>query len=515
MRNAENIVLAPHRGEHAGISLWLDEQIWGHRLWDAQTPWLVFLEFLNVAEGSHRQGKLFTENTDHGPVPYRPYRRMFLRNILFNNDKITEIDERHPDSSTAWQLWLQWMTDHAQEVTPRDFSYLKAHFHSFRDFARLVALLRSSNVENETNKRWTSRFVFPFGANGLYVDLNLDGSREYINFGRTGELLYLMLCRSAHVDALKPHFERMFATNNTWNRLLTILQPETDDDNDRPGSPSYLPYKRHPRFDQLAEDWLTISNLNFPRQDAFSYLVTLGALHVLLYQLAVAAEVAGSPLPHLLCEVVAPRKTLVRERSSENFQQNNLLTEQAIRAFIKVQIEESEEWRSAISSSLTEQEAFARCKQLLSDRLWWSDEYEGLPNPNALLEDLRSVALKRHRQHAANVHRSLGRHLGLISKRGTNKLRYAPTDGLFRALVVANVVDRMELGEFLARLYLRYGFVFGDKEAEIVTDGADFDKKAFQANSRRLEQRLSSLGMLKRLSDSCAYVENPLRRSGR
>ena len=67
----------------------------------------------------------------------------------------------------------------------------------------------------------------------------------------------------------------------------------------------------------------------------------------------------------------------------------------------------------------------------------------------------------------------------------------------------------MELSEFLERLFTRYGLVFGEREAEQVLSKEDFDKKSFQANARRLEQRLSSLGMLRRLSDSCAYVENP------
>ena len=43
-------------------------------------------------------------------------------------------------------------------------------------------------------------------------------------------------------------------------------------------------------------------------------------------------------------------------------------------------------------------------------------------------------------------------------------------------------------------------------------DHSDFEKKAFQTNSHRLEQRLASLGMLRRLSDACAYVQNPLAR---
>jgi hypothetical protein len=127
-----------------------------------------------------------------------------------------------------------------------------------------------------------------------------------------------------------------------------------------------------------------------------------------------------------------------------------------------------------------------------------------------LLSELKSAALKRHRQHVANVHRNYGKNVGLVSKRGTNKLRYAPTDSLLKTLLLANVERRMELGEFLQRLFDRYGFVFGDREAERVLGREDFDKKPFQANARRLEQRLVSLGMLRRLSDSCAYVENPL-----
>jgi hypothetical protein len=63
----------------------------------------------------------------------------------------------------------------------------------------------------------------------------------------------------------------------------------------------------------------------------------------------------------------------------------------------------------------------------------------------------------------------------------------------------------------LEKLFQRYGLLLGDKEAEQVLAPGDFDKKAFQANSRRFEQRLDSLGVLKRLSDSCAYVINPYR----
>lgn len=516
MPDTANIVPPPHAGDH-NVLMWLDEQLWGHRLWDAQSPWLLFLEFLNIADGCRRQSLLLQEDSDFAPTSYRPFRRMFLRNILFNNEKIAELNERFHDSPSAWSAWLKWMSENSQAAGSRDFSYLKAHFHSFHDFAALVAMLRSSAVESDTNKRWTSRFVFPFGPESLYVDLNLtpsgDTSREYINFGRTGELLYLMICRASHANELRPHLVRLLDGDNSWNRLLGLMQPEGDEDLDRPGKSSYLPYRKHPTFDRLAEDWLRIFELGLRGFDALPHLVTLGALHMLLYQLTLSAEWSGSRRPYMVCEVVAPRKTIVRERSAENFQDNNLLPEQAIRAFFKQEIEDSTEWQTAVRDSLSEQEAFAKCSQLLRERLWWGEEYAGTRTPEALLGEIKSAALKRHRQHVANVHRNYGKHVGLVSKRGTTKLRYAPTDALLKTLLPANVERRMELGEFLQRLFSRYGLVFSDREAQQVLGEEDFEKKPFQANARRLEQRLASLGMLRRLSDSCAYVDNPLARS--
>ncbi len=97
---------------------------------------------------------------------------------------------------------------------------------------------------------------------------------------------------------------------------------------------------------------------------------------------------------------------------------------------------------------------------------------------------------------------------------GTVETRYAPTDQLMKTLLFATVERRMEFGEFLANLFEKYGLVIGDREAERVLPADEFDRKAFQANARRLEQRLGSLGLLRRLSDACAYVENPYGGAG-
>jgi len=506
---------APPPRDHERNEMWVDEQIWGHRLWDSQSSWLLFLEFLNVAEACYRDGRLLDERGLYYPLAFKPFQRMTLRNILFNNEMLFRISERFPDSTSAWAEWLGWMRNNARGVRSPDFSYLRTRFASFQQFASLVAMLRASAVENETNRRWTTRFVFPFGPNALYEDLDVrpDGSleRQYINFGRTGELLYMMLCRAAGAARLRSHLAQVFAGDNPCNTVVGLFQPQGADE-PQTRDKSYLPYRSHSRFDRLAEDWLEILQHRLPGFDALPHLVTLSAFHVILYQLHLATEWCGEGRPvHFVCEVVAPRKTLVRELSGLNFQYNAQLPQRAVEVYVK-QIEESDEWRRAASQP----GAFSSCQNLLRERVRWPrdrEDYDGPSDPENLMGELRRRAVARHRQHVANIHRNYGRDVGLVSKRGTNKLRYAPTDTLLKALILANVRQRMEYKEFLSCLYSRYGLVFGDWEAERVLEGGEYDRKAFQANAERLEQRLGSLGMLRRLSDACAYVQNPFSRS--
>jgi hypothetical protein len=107
------------------------------------------------------------------------------------------------------------------------------------------------------------------------------------------------------------------------------------------------------------------------------------------------------------------------------------------------------------------------------------------------------------------VHLSYGKGIGLVSSRGTTRNRYAPTDELLKTLVMARVPGRIEFGKFLADLHIHYGLVFGPVEAKQALAEADFDDTSFERNRSRLEGRLSSMGLLKRLSDACAYVINP------
>ncbi len=492
-------------------SMWLEEKFWGHRLWDQQSPWLTFLEFLCVGASAYRAGHLFDFEKSQYPSEYIAYGRVHLRNILFNNEQhISRIAESHGDNATAWAKWLAWIEGNARglDAAQRTFGYLRERFESFHDFATLVKALRSCVVEADTNKRWSSRFIFPFGPAAIFEDLSIKDempARDYVNFGRSGELLYHMLARSSLRVQLSEAFPaRVLNGNNKWNLLVERLQPATAESGARRGVAAFLPYDAHPVFELIAEDWLRLLRLRLPGFDVIPYLVTSGAFGLLLYQLHTSAKIAGGKAkPSMICEVVAPKKGLVRELSIESFEENSFLSVDALEKLIA-----SAETHAAWNAQGSPTDRLNNRRRVLEDLFRWSDEKQ-VNDPDDLLKQFRLEAKERHRRHFGQVHRSYGRGVGLVSRRGTNRFRYAPTDHFLRCLVFASVSKRVEFGELLAHLYERYGLVFGEREAEDAKSEQGIDKKPFQHNALRLEHRLSSLGLLKRLSDACAYVENP------
>ena len=87
-----DIDLPPH--DHQAIRYWIDERIWGHRIWDNQTPWLIFLKFVGIAESAHREGSLLDEKGSYYPLLFDPHQRILLRNLLYNNQILPFILDR-------------------------------------------------------------------------------------------------------------------------------------------------------------------------------------------------------------------------------------------------------------------------------------------------------------------------------------------------------------------------------------------------------------------------------------
>lgn len=512
----ENVAVVPREsGAPAQSTVWAEEAIFGHRLWPRQTPWLLFLEFLNVAEAFHRQSPdaLFTPFAPDEIHPYRMRYRMGLRSILFNNDQMERIAAGSDDSDRQWTDWIATMDGSGVEG---GFEYLRSRFSLFRHFAELVTLIRQTVLENDSERRSSSRFVFPFGVDALYSDAifkDTGVSTDFNNFGRTGEILYMMASRAARASELRKPFEELLNPDTPKNRLVARLSSPSDATPDREHKgETFLPYLRHPAYDRLVEDWLAIFALGLPEQDAFAHLVPLGTLHVMLYQLETAAALIGRERrPVLVCELIAPKREFVRQRSIISFQENDSLSLRALDHKIDTFVA-SDAWRSLLAEKIPDRERSERALEMVAREFRYEHD-AGLASPADVITGLREEVEGKHEDIGGRVHAAYSRHVGLASARGTNRIRYAPNDALLKTLVVTRVADRMEFKRFLADLYKQYGLVIGETEAREEIPGAGFDAAAFERNRARLEHRLASMGLLQRLSDGCAFVINPFTRN--
>ncbi len=493
------------------VDFTVDEHIWGHRLYDEQLPHLTVLEFLGVL-GSNLDSPLIAALTDN--VRYRPQHQIRLRGLLFNNPFVEVICERSITDEEKWREWSALFSQDATNLGDEDMSYLRKAFSSFDDFAKAIELLRSSAFEARSNKRWSSKFVFPFGPDALFEDLRIDSggaSNDRRFFARTGELLYLMLSRAARGPELGVQLsKRLFNRTSPMNRLVRALQGEPQlASNSR--DVGYLPHATHPRFDQLCEDWLAILATDMPIYDALEHLITSAGLNMLLYFLEQAKIQAGDDEPvEFVCEIISKERTKIRALSGDSYQVNQGLSVKAVRAFVE-HARLLPEWETASTSDYPEAERASIMRELFQ---WPSDDSDGEADytgmsGDKLIETLVSLALSRHEQHVGKIHASWSRAIGLSSRRLARRTRYAPNDRLIKMLVVAIVDDRMQFDEFLAEAKRRYGIVIGDVEGLPLVADKKLDQEVLSENRANLEARLVGLGMVRRLSDSCSFVENP------
>ena len=483
----------------------VDEKIWGHRLYDEQLPHLILLEFLGIL-ASHRDDPL---NEVDDKVIYKPQRQLRLRGVLFNNPYINIIASSNRSDEKKWQEWFEEYQKGA--YAEEDMTYLKEVFSSFDDFARVVELLRSSSFEINSNKRWSSKFVFPFGPDALYEDLRIDKSETNDRrfFARTGEILYLMLCRAENKNELGELLvKRLLESDLSLNRLVKAIQGDRQEAKlAKEISSLQLPILKHDRFDQLCRDWIHILKQDIPSYDAISYLMFSAGLNMLLYFLERSKEVLSEEKPiRLVCEIISKNRTKIRAISADDYQYNQNLSIRSIAAEIE-NIQQNEEWMSASSQLYPESEYI----RLMQKQFKWPSEDEESSDWSAdsLIEKLVDKAQLRHKQHLVIVQSDWSKAIGLSSRRLSRRMRYAPNDHFLKSLVIAVVDKRMPFDDFLEVIKNRYGLVVGEAQAQELITSNQVDQEAFSKNSEYLAERLMSLGLVRQLSDGCAFVENP------
>ena len=498
------------------VDFCVDENIWGHRLYDEQLPHLTFLEFLGVL-GSNLDRPLRAQEGLGGSVSFKPQRQIRLRGLLFNNPYIELIARRKISDEDKWLEWYKKFDDAktGNGDGANDVAYLRQAFTSFDDFAKAIELMRSCSFETLSNKRWSSKFVFPFGPDALYEDLEIDSKGNMSNdrrfFARSGELLYLMLTRAKRGAELGDLLSRrLFDRSAPMNRLARALQgvPQSAEE---PRTSGYLPEVFNPRFDQICEDWLAILSRDMPIYDAVEHLITITGLNMLLYFLERAKRTAGDDQPvEFICEIISKDSRKVRALSGDSYLSNQALSEKAIRSHIEsIRIDKA--WIDAASTQFPDAERV----RLLREKHQWppsdksnEDDYSG-QSPDELISKLVDLAISRHGQHVGKIHASWSRAIGLSSRRLSRRYRYAPNDRLLKSIVITIVSDRMQFDEFLIEANRRYGLVIGDAEGARLVAAKSIDQAELSENRDNLESRLVGLGLVRKLSDSCSFVENP------
>lgn len=507
------------RPEIRSVDFCVDENIWGHRLYDEQLPHLTVLEFLGVL-GSNLDKPLLPQEGTSGGVKFQPQRQIRLRGLLFNNPYVETIAGSAFSDEEKWRRWFEKFDQGKTGNGDDDMSYLRKSFSSFDDFAKAIELLRSSSFESRSNKRWSSKFVFPFGPDALYEDLQIDPRGKMSNdrrfFARTGELLYLMLTRAKRGAELGYILsKRLFDRKAPMNRLAYALQgqPQIADD---PRLSGYLPEVSNPRFDQICEDWLSVLETDMPIYDALEHLIAITGLNMLLYFLERSKQIIGDDDPvEIICEIVSKDRTKVRALSGDSYQFNQGLPTKAVRSYVE-HIRLDSEWDNAAKSEFPDAERI----KLMRERFQWpptdagdEEDYVG-KNPEILVGELVELALARHEQHVGKIHAAWSRAIGLSSRRLSRRTRYAPNDRLLKSIVVTIVKDRMQFDEFLTEAKRRYGLVIGDAEGSRLVHSKHVDQGELSENRANLEARLVGLGLVRMLSDSCSFVENPFSSKG-
>ena len=180
--------------------------------------------------------------------------------------------------------------------------------------------------------------------------------------------------------------------NATWNRLVSLLEKEVSAPPPTGRQKSaYLPYLELPAYGRLAQDWLALLRLNMPGYDVLPHLVDMVGIHLVLYFLRRASEWVQENQEPPCVEMIAPKRTTVRDLATESYSENGLLSGQAVQKYIDREITQSEEWKIAKAST----DPFGNCAAVVREKVLWNEvdgdlnTFPGKRTPTGLIETLR------------------------------------------------------------------------------------------------------------------------------
>jgi hypothetical protein len=517
-------VRVPETQNLSSVKLWCEYAIWGLLFYDDQSPWLTVVEALQIC--FHRKGQgdpVFTKvsastSMEHEAIGYSLRLNNPLRHMLFRDREAVRIAMgQSVDDKARWHAWLETI---GRDYEGLELGYLQQAFDTFGEMARSVELLRTAEIEAQSEKRWTSRHILPLGPDMLFADVNEKNSLDRKFMRRTGEMLYLMLNRASRHEELGGLIDsRLLGAGSPWNRLARRLGGDTAAFV-ASTSIGYLPMPTAEIYDRLAQDWISLLSLqNIPVENLLDPLERMSGLLQILYILERAQETIGDnvPVPPFFLDLLgAAGNNPIRKLSANQFKRHRSMPLEAIGAFIDA-FAASAEWLAVIDSPVGGKEA----TDLLAARFLWrpqrSPNPDWTPTPDQQLAELRTQAQNSKGHSITSTFSNHAKHIGMLRAQRSSGTWYAPSDAFLEALVLANVTSPMEFGDFLHQLMTRYNIVIGPEEVRsafnVKTGSLPAPLADLKENERRLEDRLRVLGFLDRKSDDCAFVINPFHKA--
>ncbi|MCY4543386.1 MAG: hypothetical protein OXB95_13495 [Rhodobacteraceae bacterium] len=502
----------------------VQEVMYGHRFVNDQEPYMIVLEALAVM-ADKPLGTVRPSEMEHEAFQYRIPHRRKLRFLLFQDRNLEKVwmDSEIRDVD-KWRIWkervnIQWEDSVNMQPPPNGgivdhFRYLNQPFeNSLRQLRQYVRTLQAVELDALNKRRWTSRFLAVTGPDMICADVRAQGGNWSMDrrfFGRGGELVYLMLNRSPLADELRELVHGCFLNrDDPLNRMAKALS-DPFEDSDSKTQMGYLPYIRHRTYEQLAQDWRAILRLErLPKSHKFEPLVRITALNLTVFLAQLTQDhIKGNNIGEshgmpLVMDFANGSDMLVRNCSKAIFNRQRKKAQIAVRKFVKRRANDSAEWKTAVELG------HPKSANLALERLFAFKNEDSLRSPESQLETLIKIATERKRNNMSNFLLPLTRNAGLVLAKPGIGTWLAMSDKGIIALVMTVGVHPMELRDFVARLYKRYGIVAGPAEARKAFDQLPINIKRFETNLAALEERMSRLSLTRRLSDDCAFISNP------
>jgi len=483
----------------------LQELIWFHRIKTDQDKELLTLEFLNVCASHANEEKLFDKT-----LTTAKYRKdMQVRNIIYNFPELESIVHSSDEENVKWR---KIETELLKKLElPYNYGYLKERFESVDVFFTSVSLLRKASLGMNTSRRWTSKFIFPFSFETMFIDV--DNRKDTFSmdrrfFSRGGEVLYIMISRAKNADVLKILMLDIFKNsqqNRRWDSLLATLRDDDHNIYSNDTKLGFLSEDSHTVYDELVDDLISLLKSDIPHNDLFEHFSSIASFYMVHFILTVSLEhTKFSSLKSeeekvvYPIELLAPRSDHVRRSSRQIYKTNEDLPLEALKTVFNG-------YMASLESISDRDELDKKLNNEMNYKLEDSDDEDEFDLAKIKNEIWKEIS-KKAKGDLLQIHRVLLKGTGLASVKKTNSYRYLANDEWLKTLVLINVESRLPFHDFIDILYDKYGFIISNKHSVLLLE--TYSENDYKKNEARLFERLRALGLLESKSDGYAYVIN-------